>query len=354
MKSDVYLVKLTDKSPKGRAEALSRLLKEVSPLLKYENDEIVPVKLTVGDSQCVYHVAPELVKLVIAELKAKKARPFIFDTNVIYKGERFNAVDHMTLVNNKGFGHSKIGAPFIVADGLLGQDGKEYEIGARHIKKIKVPSFIGMLDSLVVLSHITGHILSGYAGAMKNVAMGMACKPTKQVEHSSVKPQVKQVKCTSCGCCIKICPVNAISWQDKKAHIDQAVCVGCGECLCSCKFDAIGVNWREEVPVFMERMTEVAGFILPKFKNRFFINFAFDVTKECDCISAKGEQVICSDLGILASNDIVSLDKATVDLLNKEKDIFLKAQNTSEYYNMFEYAAKKGIGNLEYDLKVVR
>jgi len=353
MKSVVYFSKTNNKNVEERAGALKRLIKAADPFAGCKKDEIIPVKITIGDSQCVYHVSPELVKIVVSELKAKKARPFLFDTNVIYKGERQNAVDHLTLANNKGFGHSKIGAPFVVADGLLGQDGKEHHIHSDHINKIKTPSFVGMTDSLVVISHVTGHILAGYAGAIKNVAMGMSCKPTKQVQHSSVKPCVTAQKCTACGCCISICPVSAISWKEETALIDPKVCVGCGECLCACKFDAIGVNWKEDALIFCKKIADTAEFILSKFKNKFFINFLFDVTKECDCISAKNEQIIMQDLGILASTDALSVDKAAADLINKGEDVFLKAQGRGEYNEMFKYAAQKKLGNLGYDLKIV-
>ncbi|MCX5716271.1 MAG: DUF362 domain-containing protein, partial [Candidatus Omnitrophica bacterium] len=286
-------------------------------------------------------------------LKQRKTRPFLFDTSVIYKGQRQNAVDHLTLANNKGFGYSRVGAPFIIADGPFGADGREYHIKSKYISKIKTPSFVGTTDSVVVLSHVTGHILSGFAAAIKNVAMGMCCKPTKQVQHSSVKPSVFADKCTSCGSCLKICPVEAISWKDRKAFIDKNICIGCGECLCACNFDAVSISFEEEVEVFCSRIAETAGFIMSKFKNRFFINFALDITKECDCISSKNDEIISRDLGILASTDMVSVDKATVDLVNKEKDVFLEAQDKREYHGMLEHAAKAGFGNLEYNLKSI-
>lgn len=353
MKSEVYFTKIKSADIKEKISALNRLLEAADPFSAYKKDEIIPVKLTIGDSHCAYNVSPEIVKVVIASLKQKRTRPFLFDTNVIYKGQRMNAVDHLTLANNKGFGQSKIGAPFIIADGLLGQDGKEYKINTPHISKIRIPSFVGMLDSLVVLSHVTGHILSGYAGAIKNVAMGMACRPTKQIQHSSVKPHVKKDECTACGCCINICPASAISWKDDKAYINPEACIGCGECLCACKFDAVFVNWGEETITFCKRMADVAGFIIPKFKNRFFINFAFDITKECDCISDKNDKIIGEDIGILASTDAVSVDKATIDLVNKTEDVFLKAQDKAEYHQMLEYAQQRGLGNIEYNLKTI-
>ena len=351
MRSDVYFIKLDSGGHKERISSLLNLLQKLDPFSAYKNNEFIPVKLTIGDAKCAYHLSPEYVKTVVTEIKKKKARPFLFDTNVIYTGSSLNAVDHLTLVQNKGFSHSRVGAPFIIADGLLGQDGKEYELYSEYIKKIKLPSFIGMVDSLLVLSHVTCHIIAGYAEAIKNVAMGMSSRPTKQVQHSSLKPSVIENKCASCGCCIELCPVNAISYKSSsKASIDKALCIGCGECLCACKFDAIYVNWNEDAGVFAKRIAEVACFILSKFKNKFFINFAFDITKECDCISTQNEKIVSKDIGILASNDIVALDKATIDLINKDEDIIFKEKSTASYKTTLEYASKKGLGNLVYNL----
>lgn len=351
MNSDVYFIKA---SGKDINDALSKLLQKIDPFSAYRADEFIPVKLTIGDTKCVYNIKPDIVKIIISEIKKKKAKPFLFDTNVIYKGSRRNAVDHLTLAQNKGFAHSKTGAPFIIADGLFGQDGREHEIDSEYIKKIKAPSFVGMVDSLVVLSHVTCHILTGYAAAVKNIAMGIVSKPIKQVQHSSLKPHVIENKCTSCGQCIDICPVNAISFADrenkKKAFIDKSKCIGCGECLCACKFDAIFINWSEDESIFSKRLVDVAKFILSKFKNKFFVNFAFDITKECDCISTKNEKIICKDIGILASHDILSLEKATLDLINKNEDLIVKEKSRHSHKTMLEYAAEKSLGNLKYNL----
>jgi len=349
MKSDVYFVKISHGALEARQAALLKLLNNIELFPEYKKDELVPVKLTIGDTKCVYNLSPEIVKLIVNEIKKKKVKPFLFDTNVIYKGSRHNAVDHLTLVQNKGFSHSKTGAPFVVADGVFGQDGKAYSLDSDYIKNIKVPSFIGMLDNLIVLSHVTCHIVAGYAGAIKNVAMGMSCRPTKQVQHSSLKPQVIDQSCTTCGCCVNICPVNAIALSGK-ARIDQSKCIGCGECLCACKFSAISINWHEDANIFSKRMADVAVFILSKFKRKFFINFAFDITKECDCISTKNEKIICKDIGILASKDILALDKATVDLINKDADVLAREGIQDSYKTLFEYASKRGLGNLDYNL----
>ncbi|MDD5617493.1 MAG: DUF362 domain-containing protein [Candidatus Omnitrophica bacterium] len=345
MPSEVYFKSATDEV--SRNAALSKILER---LPVFQKNSIVAIKITVGDEKSLLHINPQLVAMVVEKVKAQGAKPFIFDTNVIYKGRRMNAVDHSNLAYEKGFTPEKIGAPFIIADGLSGLDGREYKVDYKHIKKIKVPSFVGVVDNLIVLSHITGHILSSYAGAIKNVGMGMSCRSGKQIQHSSVKPSIISKKCVMCGACIDICPANAISKKEEKAFIDSKVCVGCGECLCACLYEAVAVNWKEDIDVFCERMAEYTLVILSKFKNKFFINFAFDITKECDCIAAANEPKISKDLGILSSSDILALEKATVDLLTQKEDVFLKAQKHNKYLQQLKYASEISLGSLDYEL----
>lgn len=350
MKSDVYFSPVATDNTTDRISALKKLLEGSDPFRNLAKDEYVPVKLTIGDTASVHHVSPEIVKLIIDGIKKRGAKPFLFDTSVIYKGERQNAVDHLTLADKKGFGHARVGAPFIIADGVFGNDGTQHDVGSADINTIRIPSFIGMVDSLVVITHATGHVVSRYAGAIKNVAMGMACRSTKQVQHSSLKPEIIVRSCTGCGQCIKICPVKAITMSGKKAKIDQTICVGCGECLCACKFNAILLNWEEDPHTFCRRMVDVAGHVLLKFKNRFFITNALDITKECDCISSEDDIMVSDNIGFLASSDIVALERATVDLIAKSKKTDFFAKDREVFTDMIDYAAKRKLGSVSYNL----
>jgi hypothetical protein len=348
-KSKVYFARLNS-SPDPVAGALNRIISRSGLFTESGSGKFFPIKITLGDGDCVFNVRPEWIKAIVSDFLKKGYKPFLFDTGVIYKGSRQNAVDHMNLAEKKGFSASLTGAPFIVADGLFGYDGIEEKINSPQISSAKFPSFYTMVDRVLVVSHVTGHIVSGYAGAVKNVAMGMACKATKQVEHSSLKPSVLWEKCTACGLCAKICPVLAIEMVSSKARIDGDKCVGCGECLCACKFDAIKVNWEEDVTVFLKRMADVCGAILGKFKEKYFINFAVNITKECDCISDSSEPLISEDVGVLASVDPVSIDRATADIINGNKDVFAESQGHDKYHQMLDYAGEKAIGNPDYEL----
>jgi ferredoxin len=46
-------------------------------------------------------------------------------------------------------------------------------------------------------------------------------------------------KCTNCGSCVEVCPVEAISKGEKKHNIDADKCVDCGACAGECPVEAI-------------------------------------------------------------------------------------------------------------------
>ena len=348
MKPDVYFKKL--KKQQTQSECLKNLLDRIdSHFSQFKKDSFVGIKMTIGDEKSTGYIKPEIVRILVENLKNRGAKPFVFDTGVIYKGMRQNAVDHMNLAFRKGFTPDNLGCPFIVAGGVFGTDSRVIKADFKNVKEIRVPSMVGVLEDLIVASHITGHIMSGFAGSIKNVGMGMASRAGKQSQHSSVRPSINPERCTLCGCCIEICPASAISDKSKMAFINSKLCIGCGECISACKFDAVNINWHEDMDIFVERMAEYACGILSQIKRKIFINFAFDITEECDCIAGNDPKII-EDAGIFASKDILALDKACYDVLTKRGDVFARGKKGKPYLHQFKYAEKIGLGSLEYKL----
>ena len=50
--------------------------------------------------------------------------------------------------------------------------------------------------------------------------------------------KVNNEKCTGCGMCVDVCPVNAIKIENKKAVISEE-CIDCGVCIAQCPLEAI-------------------------------------------------------------------------------------------------------------------
>lgn len=349
MKTDVYFSSLHEKT---RSECFRTILNNTDMYFsRFKKGSFVGIKMTVGDKKNKGYIKPEIVKILVENLKRRGAKPFVFDTNVIYKGPRQNAVDHLNLAYQKGFTPEKLGCPHIIADSVFGTDSKVMKVDFKNIKEIRVPSLVTVLEDLIVLSHITGHIMSGYAASIKNVGMGMASRAGKQIQHSSMKPVIDTAPCTMCGCCIEICPASAISEINRKAYVNPTLCIGCGECIAHCKFGAVSIHWHEDENVFAERMAEYACGILSHIKRKVFVNFAYDITEECDCI-AGNDPKITEDAGIFASTDILAIDKASFDMLTttKKSDIFSRDGKIMVHQHQFKYAEEIGLGNPDYNL----
>ena len=55
--------------------------------------------------------------------------------------------------------------------------------------------------------------------------------------------KVDAKKCTGCGTCVEICPVQAIRIEKEKAVIEDD-CVECGACMYECPNGALSIPGR--------------------------------------------------------------------------------------------------------------
>ena len=327
---------------------------------------LIAVKAHFGEHGSHLFVSPVFARAVVDKVKECGGLPFLSDTNTLYSGSRKNAVVHAQTAALHGFGPSVTDAPVIIADGLRGKDETLVEIGLKHFKKARVASAFAEADALVVLSHFKGHVMAGFGGAVKNLAMGCASVGGKREQHST-RQVVLAEKCVACGQCIEACPEKAISLKDKKAFIDKKRCSGCGECMVVCPKGAVDLDWETDIGEFSERMTEYAYAAAKRFSGNgraAYFNFLLHITPECDCVPWSDAPIV-PDIGILASTDPVALDKASFDLVRESAGLrhtALKGGHEcghDKFKAMFEntlperqltYGAQIGLGSLEYEL----
>jgi len=306
-------------------------------------NKFIPLKVHLGEKGNTTFIEPKNFNGIIDYLTERKIDTAFIETNVLYKGQRNTSDNHMKVAKEHGF--TRI--PVIIADGEGGEDYEVIEINKKYFSSCKIARAIARESQIIVLSHFKGHMLAGFGGAIKQLAMGCSSKGGKLAQHANSIPKISRFKCKSCKACAHKCPENAIIIK-KKARIDKNQCVGCASCMGACKYNAISNSWLASLTKsFNERLAEYA-FAAAIGKQNVYINFAFNITKSCDC-EGRAMKPIATDIGIFASTDPVAIDQACLDILDKKegKTVFKKGRRT------LAYAESIGLGSRHYELKEV-
>ncbi|MDP4093465.1 MAG: DUF362 domain-containing protein [Bacillota bacterium] len=339
--SNVYFQSIDSYSK--TAEINATAVKLLQLIEKEENvalNTFIPLKVHLGEKGNTTFIEPKNFNGIIDYLTEKNIRTAFVETNVLYKGQRNTNEKHMKVAEEHGF--TRI--PVIIADGEAGEDYEVVEIDKKHFKECKIAKAVAKESQIIVLSHFKGHMLAGFGGAIKQLAMGCASKGGKLAQHANSIPKISRSKCTACKACAAKCPESAII-VGKKAEIDKNKCVGCASCMAVCKNNAIKNSWLASLTkAFNERMAEYA-YAAAKGKRNIYINFAFNITRGCDC-EGHSMKPIARDIGIFASTDPVAVDQACLDILerNEGKRVLKRGRRT------LEYAADIGLGSRKYQL----
>lgn len=335
--SNVYYKKYNGNDP----EILKQLAKEVfEHIIEADNitlEKKIPIKVHFGEKGNETYVPSGSYNGLIAALNERNIETSYIETNVLYRGSRTTKENHIALAKDHGFTQ----IPIIIADGEMGEAVHEVEINKKYFDKVKLGKAFEDYDQILVTSHFKGHVMAGFGGALKQLAMGFASRSGKMAQHSKQTPTVNGSKCTSCGICLTKCDVDAIHIEDH-AVISEDKCVGCAGCIAVCPQGAITNDWG--AANFKEKIAEYAyGASLNK--KHIYINFLINVTKQCDCVGQHFDP-IADHVGIFASMDPVAIDTACLDILqkNENSDIFDGGRVT------LDHAKKIGFGSSDYKL----
>lgn len=294
-----------------------------------------PIKLHMGElfNNNINH---NLIKLLVEILKERDVNPYLFDTTVRYPTLRFFKIGYKLIAYMNGFSIDKIGCKIKI-------DNSGYPININN-QIIEVAKDIVKSNQFIVISHITGHNITGISGALKNLGMGCVTTKTKKKIHNGGRPIYNVDSCTLCGICVDSCPIDAIKLKNNKWKFDKLFCSGCGICIDSCPTNALTF----EEANFHYNLILAAKASIQK-KNIIYINDLNNITQYCDCASNPGK-IFMPNIGYLVSDDPVAIDKASLDLIeNIQENIFQKIHNVDATIQL-KKAEKNKLGKLNYDL----
>ena len=371
-KSKVYFTDFRARSGYNLLQKLEKLIKTAGIENIDFNNKFVAIKIHFGEPGNLAYLRPNYAKVVADVVKELGGKPFLTDCNTLYVGGRKNALDHIDAAYLNGFTPFSTGCNVIIADGLKGTDEAYIDIDKEYVKTAKIGRAVADADIFISLSHFKGHEAAGFGGAIKNVGMGCGSRAGKMEQHSSGKPLVNKSNCRKCKQCQKICAHSAISYSEEGiAQIDHTKCVGCGRCIGICNFDAIKPPFDEANDVLNKKMAEYA-YAVVKDKPNFHISLICDVSPNCDC-HAENDAPIVPDIGMLASFDMVALDKACADLVNKEtaflnsalgerlakenkehSDNFHTNHPETNWESQITHGKEIGLGNPDYELITIK
>ncbi|HIT68755.1 MAG TPA: 4Fe-4S binding protein [Candidatus Aphodomonas merdavium] len=63
------------------------------------------------------------------------------------------------------------------------------------------------------------------------------------VKRKRRKARVNRTLCVACGCCVKVCPLQAVTvFRGLYAKVEESKCVGCGKCARECPASVIEIQ----------------------------------------------------------------------------------------------------------------
>lgn len=267
---------------------------ELYQLLGKKLEGKVAVKLHSGEKGNQNFLRPDFWKPIINHVNGT-----VVECNTAYEGERNTTEKHFKLISYHGWDK------YFDVD-ILDAEGPDLKLDIPKGKVIKenyVGKNIENYDSMLVLSHFKGHPMGGYGGAIKQLSIGVASSFGKAYIHGAGVPE----------------------------NI-----------------------WTADHDLFLESMADAALSVVDYFKgNIVYVNVMKNMSVDCDCC-AVAEDPCIADIGILVSDDPISIDQACVDLVyacsDEGRPHLIERIESRNGVHTIEAAADLGYGTREYEL----
>lgn len=226
----------------------------------------------------------------------------IVETNTYYEGDRYTTEQHRETLKVNGW-------DFCPVDIMDEEGTAELPVaGAKWLDRISVGSHMLDYDSLVVLTHFKGHTMGGFGGSNKNIGIGCA-------DGRIGKAQIHTT------------PGSDNMWDIAEEEL-------------------------------MERISESAKGTVDFFSSEgraiTFVNVLRNMSVSCDCEGIHAQPVVTPNVGILASEDMLAIDQASVDMVfamkEEEHHDLVERIVTRHGLRQLSYMKKLGVGNVRYVL----
>lgn len=221
----------------------------------------------------------------------------IVETNTYYEGDRYTTEQHRETLKVNGW-------DFCPVDIMDEEGTAELPVaGAKWFDRISVGSHMLDYDSLVVLTHFKGHTMGGFGGSNKNIGIGCA-------DGRIGKAQIHTT------------PGSDNMWDIAEEEL-------------------------------MERISESAKGTVDFFSSEgraiTFVNVLRNMSVSCDCEGIHAQPVVTPNVGILASEDMLAIDQASVDMVfamkEEEHHDLVERIVTRHGLRQLSYMKELGIGN---------
>ena len=144
----------------------------------------VAIKLHSGEPH-----GPNLLPIeLIRNLQATIPNSTIVECNVAYGGPRRNTDSHLATLKTNGFDFCPV--DIMDADGDVDLPVPKVSHETR-LDSVPVGAHLNNYDSMLVYTHFKGHMMGGFGGSLKNIAIGCASSTGKLIVHGKGWPTGK-------------------------------------------------------------------------------------------------------------------------------------------------------------------